>query len=103
MNKASTFNVAQWMNKVLADGYSIDMQANGIVSITKYFTPGDTNAFVDCDMMAGGYLAELPQTQPGSTWGTDGGGIGGYSAIKNGCFRLNRSGISKIVMKKMMK
>jgi len=98
----ASFKAGAWLGKVRADGYKVS--AHGcIVKITKHFTPGDNSAFVDCDMMAGGYLAELPATQAGSTWGTDGGSVGGYSAIRSGTFTLNRSGISKRVVAELAK
>ncbi len=100
MGTATMFDLAGWMAKVKGDGYSVSARGC-IVTISKRFPAGDNSAFVDCDMMAGGYLAELPATQAGSTWGTDGGSIGGLSAIRSGCFTLNRSGISKRVVAKI--
>lgn len=93
----TNFDARQWVSKVEADGYKVSAKGC-IVTVSKRFAPGDRSAFVDCDMMAGGYLAELPQTSPGSMWGTDGGSIGGYSALATGVFTLNRSGISKRVI-----
>jgi hypothetical protein len=91
-----TIDIGEWMAKVRKDGYSVSVRGS-IVALSKSFAPGDTDAFVDCDMMAGGYLCELPQTQPGSMWGTDGGSVGGAVALKSGHFSINRSGISKRV------
>lgn len=89
--------VQSFVSRVRAAGF--DLSAHGcIVTVSRTFAPGDREAFVDCDMFAGSYLAELPATQPGSTWGTDGGSIGGAVAIKSGKFTLNRSGISKKVV-----
>lgn len=99
---ATKFDAIAWKNRVVSAGYRVSARGC-IVTISKQFTPGDNSAFVDCDMFAGGYLAELPQTTPGSTWGTDGGSIGGYSAIKSGCFTLNRSGIGKRVVSALCK
>jgi hypothetical protein len=96
----STFDVSGWKSKVEAAGFRVS--AHGcIVTLSRTFAPGDHSAFVDCDMFAEGYLLELPQTQPGSTWGTDGGSVGGYFAVQSGNFRLNRSGISKRVIAKL--
>lgn len=98
----SEFNVTEWYNKVRGMGYMI--VADGcIVRLLAYFTPGDNAAFVERDMFAGSLLAELPATQSGSTWGTDGASIGGAVAIRSGCFQLNRSGISKRVVRALAK
>lgn len=100
MSTCTKFDLAGWVAKVRADGYSISVRGS-VVSISKRFGPGNTDGFVDCDMMAGGYLCELPQTSAGSMWGTDGGSIGGMSALRTGVFTLNRSGISKRVCAKL--
>lgn len=87
-----------FVQRVRSAGF--DLSAHGcVVTISRSFSPGDTSAFVDCDMVAGTYLSELPATSSGSTWGTDGGSIGGAVAVKTGRFSLNRSGISKKVVK----
>lgn len=61
------------------------------VRIEKAFTPGDMDAFTACDMFAGDVLALVP-LKGGSVWGTDGGSVGGYSALKSGQFVMNKSG-----------
>jgi len=38
-------------------------------------------------------------TEPGSVWGTDGGGVGAISALKSGTFEMKKSGGSKRVLK----
>ena len=43
-------------------------------------------------------LSRLPTTSPGSTWGTDGGGIGGAAIMDGGTFVMNKSGGSKRVL-----
>jgi hypothetical protein len=65
-----------------------------VVSIAKSFTPGDTQAFVDCDAMAY-YLLAMVHLKGGPIWGTDGGSVGGYVAVKNGQYVLNKSGNGK--------
>ena len=62
-----------------------------VVSISREFTPGDHNAFNECDMFAGSVLAEAP-LKGGSVWGTDGGSIGGHVAIQSGFFNMKKSG-----------
>ena len=67
--------------------------------VSKSFPVGDSDAFVECDMN-GPYLLDLvPATRAGSVWGTDGGSVGGYSAVKNGSYCLKKSGCSKRILK----
>ena len=56
-------------------------------------------AFVQADGEYYSILGMIPRTQPGSDWGTDGGGVGGVSAMNSGVFTMNRSGCSKLVCK----
>jgi hypothetical protein len=66
----------------------------GTVTIRKHFAPGDEAEFVRLDGEYYGLLALVP-ARGGSIWGTDGGGVGGYSAILHGCFTMNVSGVNK--------
>jgi hypothetical protein len=75
----------------------------GTLTITKKFPAGSLEGFRDCDMMYGSVLDHLPRTGAGSDWGTDGGGIGGMSALAHGVFRMNRSGGSKRVLAALAK
>jgi hypothetical protein len=84
------------------EGFSVEVRGE-ILTISKTFTPGDKDAFVSCDMMYSTVLDKLPQTSAGSTWGTDGGGVGGMVAINNGHFKMNKSGGSKTVLKSLAK
>lgn len=83
-------------------GYSIRVSAR-VMTIEKSFAPNDNDAFVECDMTYYEVLSLLPRTEAGSDWGTDGGGIGGAVAIKNGRFTMNRSGGSKRVLAALAK
>ena len=83
-------------------GWRLHVRA-GILTITKFFTPGDNAGFCECDGTYYDVLSKLPRTRPGSDWGTDGGGIGALSAIKAGRFTMNRSGGSKMVLKALAK
>jgi hypothetical protein len=67
---------------------------DGIVTIRKYFAVGDRAEFVRLDGEYYGLLSLVP-ARGGSIWGTDGGGVGGYSAILHGCFTMNVSGVNK--------
>ena len=75
----------------------------GILRITKRFTPGSMEEFVDCDMEYYEVLSLLPSTEPGSVWGTDGGGVGAISAIQSGVFQMSKSGGSKRVLSAISK
>jgi hypothetical protein len=94
--KPSARNVAeQFRNQAHAEGWRIDVQGQ-TVSVTKHFTPGDKAAFCECDATAWGLLASLPG-RGGSTWGTDGGSVGGHVALTHGRYELKRSCVGKRV------
>ena len=78
-------------------GYALSI-CGCTLTITKQFAPGSNDGFIECDMTYFDVLGLLPQTQSGSTWGTDGGGMGGAVAMKSGNFRMNKSGGSKRVL-----
>ena len=67
---------------------------NNVVTITKHFTPGSRDEFVKLDGEYYGILS-LVKARGGSMWGTDGSGVGGYSAMLHGCFTMNVSGVSE--------
>jgi hypothetical protein len=79
-------------------GYRVTINGENVVTITKHFAPNDREAFVACDGEYYGLLSILPR-RGGSVWGTDGGGVGGYSAMLHGTFRMNASGVSKAAMR----
>ncbi len=78
-------------------GYALSV-SGCTLTITKRFEPGSNDGFVECDMTYFDVLGLLPQTASGSTWGSDGGGMGGVVALKSGNFRMNKSGGSKRVL-----
>jgi hypothetical protein len=39
-------------------------------------------------------ILSMVKARGGSMWGTDGSGVGGYSAMLHGCFTMNISGVS---------
>lgn len=90
--------------KNTADRLGWNLHPSGcVLKITKKFTPGDMDAFVQADGEYFSILGQIPQTQPGSVWGTDGGGVGGYSAHKNGFMVMHKSGCSKRVINALKK
>jgi hypothetical protein len=66
----------------------------GILRLSQRFQAGSNEAFTAAETDVS-IIYEAPQTEAGSTWGTDGGSIGGASAMNTGLFYLNRSGVSK--------
>ena len=78
-------------NACITAGFTFNIKGANVVSVSKSFEPGDNAAFVSCDMIAPGLLDMVP-LRGGSVWGTDGAGIGGMIARKNGSFTLNKSG-----------
>lgn len=83
-------------------GFTVQIR-DEVLTITKNFKPGNMDKFVECDGQYYSILSLLPSTRPGSVWGTDGGSVGGYSAIKNGQFRMNKSGGSIRVLNAIQK
>lgn len=76
----------------------------GVLTVHSRYQGGDVNEwFRNCDMSYYSVLGLLPSVEPGSTWGTDGGSVGGYSAIKSGSFVMNKSGGSKRVLAALAK
>ena len=84
-------------------GWTYSVRANNVLTIQKPFNRGSKDGFVECDMEYYDILSILPQTSPGSIWGTDGGGIGAYSAINSGMFTMNKSGGSVRVLNALRK
>ena len=73
-------------------GWKISARDN-VVTITKHFTPNSREEFVQLDSEYYGILS-MVKARGGSMWGTDGSGVGGYSAILHGVFTMNVSGVS---------
>lgn len=101
--KSSHDQVAEKI-KSLCDKLNWNITIRGdILTINKKFTPGDNDGLVTCDMEYYDILKLLPSTYTGSTWGTDCGGIGAYSALKSGNFVMNKSGGSIRVLNALKK
>lgn len=99
----TTIEIAtEFVDKCKELGFTFTV-GNTIVSVHKSFTPGDLNAFVECDMNGPFLLMRLKMTQPGSVWGTDGGSVGGQVAVNNGRYTLNKSGIGKRIINELKK
>jgi hypothetical protein len=84
----------EFLNACQRQGWTVRAdEETRVVTITKHFAPGDNAAFVALDGEYYDLLSRLP-ARGGSMWGTDGSGVGGYSAILHGCFTMNLSGVS---------
>lgn len=102
--KPSPIEIAKSIIKAAADnGFTLEVRG-GILTVHSTYKGGDVNEwFRNCDMSYYSVLGLLKRSEPGSDWGTDGGSIGGYSAIKSGRFTMNRSGGSKRVLAALSK
>lgn len=105
MSKAK-FIAQSVAEKALEAGARLSIR-NNILSIESNY---DANKFNDinewfrfCDCIVTGILYEVPQTSAGSMWGTDGGSVGGLSALQSGTFKMNRSGCSVRVLNALKK
>jgi hypothetical protein len=67
---------------------------DSVVTIRKHFTANSREEFVSLDGEYYGLLSMVP-ARGGSMWGTDGSGVGGYSAMLHGCFEMNVSGVGE--------
>ena len=75
---------------------------NGFIELAKNFTPNDQEAYAQAESDVS-IIYSIPQTSQGSTWGTTGDGVGGYSALIHGRMEINRTGCSKLFVKKLAK
>lgn len=83
-------------------GWSISTRGS-IVEITKRIKPGCNDSFCKADSEYYSILGLIPQTEPGSMWGTDGGGVGAIAAMNSGRFEMKKSGCSKRVVNALQK
>jgi len=79
------------------------VKGESILHIEKNFEPGNMDEFVKADGEWYSILGLVPTTSAGSTWGTDGSGVGAVSAHKEGLFMMNKSGCSKRVLNALKK
>lgn len=93
MKTTKTMTAArEFVTAALNAGWRISSREN-VVTITKGFTAGSREEFVQLDGEYYGILS-LVKARGGSMWGTDGSGVGGYSAVLHGVFTMNVSGVS---------
>jgi len=83
-------------------GFAVSVRGS-VLSVRKSFTPGDCDAYTMAEGDANSILGMVKRTEPGSTWGTDGGSIGGYVGLKGGYMELHKSGCSKRILSAIAK
>jgi len=74
-----------------------------LLRIYKEIKPNNRDDFVQADGEYYSILSLLPESRLGSIWGTDGGGVGALSAMKNGLFVMNKSGGNKHILRALEK
>lgn len=75
---------------------------DSVVTIHQTYSAGDTAAYVAADMIAADILSIVPVTKSDSSvWGTTSDGIGGYSGLNGGYYRLNKSAPKKSFVKEL--
>lgn len=79
-----------FLDRCTAKGFRVEVEPN-IVTVHKNFEIGNLEEFAKCDFEAPLLLMGVPLSG-GSIWGTDGGSVGGWSAVQNGRFKLHKSG-----------
>lgn len=100
----SAKEVAVEIKAVAVDlGWEIEIKRSSVLTISKKIIPNDKSDFCKADSEYYSILGLLPQTSAGSIWGTDGGGVGALSAMKNGLMVMNMSGGSKRVLSALAK
>lgn len=88
--------VKEFVDYTRSQGWSILLPNDRpIVTIFKSFSKESVEEYSAADSEYFDILAMVPTTSPGSMWGTDGGGVGGISALNRGEFIMNKSGVSK--------
>ncbi len=87
-----TMTPDDFVRSALQQGVTIEIRGT-LLTMSRRFD-GTAQGFVAAET-AVGLIYEAPQSRSGSTWGTDGGSIGGLSAVRSGCMVLHRSGVNR--------
>lgn len=64
-----------------------------VVTVEKWFTPGDLGAYIAAERACNALLARFRMIRPGTVWGTDSGSVGGHAGLTEGHCRMNKSGV----------
>jgi hypothetical protein len=92
--------VSDFLNLTAKYGWVVSGVRGSVVEISKAITPGCNESFTTADMEYDSILSMVPG-KSGSVWGTDGGGIGGMTAMNTGRFVMKKSGVNKTFIKKL--
>jgi hypothetical protein len=76
-------------------GATVTAIPSGVVTVRADFTPGDLAGYVSAEDACATVIAQVPQTGPGSTWGTTSDTVGGYAAVRTGVCRIKMSGVPR--------
>ena len=102
--KKTSLQIAKEIKQKADDlGWQLAVRNGSILTITKKLARCNMEEFTKADMEYYSILGKLPTTSPGSMWGTDGGGVGGMSALNSGMFTMNKSGGSKRILNALSK
>jgi hypothetical protein len=93
---------SDFLSRTRQNNITIEIRGADILTLTKRFPAGSNEEYVKAETDVS-IIYEAPQTSPGSTWGTDGGSIGGMVGLRGGYMTLNRSGVSKRWLNKLRK
>lgn len=81
-------------------GFQLESGLGGeVLTAIKWFEAGNAREFAIAESQANEILSMIKRVRPGTTWGTDGGSVGGYDGLQRGMMRLNKSGVDKRVVK----
>ncbi len=94
--------VSEFLAACKANGWTPSVR-NEVVTVAAAFEPQNLAQFNNLDMSYWLVLSFVPQTRPGSTWGTDGGGVGAVEALRTGRFTMHVSGVSKRFLNQLAK
>lgn len=101
--KPSPAHVAKMVvDKAKEYGFNVTVSGS-VMTVYKRFSPGDKQAFTIAESEAGSLLSMVKMVEPGSTWGTDGGSVGGHVGLTGGYMQMHKSGCSKRILSAISK
>jgi hypothetical protein len=90
------------LNRAMTKQCRVDVRGS-ILTVSKSFTPGDLDAYVNIEGDCYGILDMLHTTSAGSVWGSTSDGVGGHVAVTDGYYVINKSGGDKRVLSALAK
>lgn len=92
----------EFVDKCKEYGFTYSI-SDSVLKVFKTISANSNQDFSEAEAQSYSLLACVPQTKAGSVWGTDGGSIGGLSAIQSGSFHMYKSGCSARVLNAIKK